>query len=333
MSGNKEELLGEHNEYGVQYFTNIPDRVLYDKDLNLSDIRVYAIIKSYIDSGHKVYTSNGYLAKKLGCSIRTVISCLNSLTKKKYIRKISRSGQRYLKIGHDICFKKDKMEQKKPSSIGVIQTALGGVIQTALASDLDCTQLPSIQSPLKTNKNTTTDLKPNTDGYLFIQNPKEQFKEAREMLDSNYENIFRSSSFNFFEEYKLITRGNLIGFQSNKIDPIVIQTNLDRGMEQMKDEGTIPIKPFFNCFKNGTYWNYEKKKTETKTNNVARTDETMKALVGAMDEEIIKSASYFLNKKSYRVVDESCGIADKQFQIYNALVEEIITINDIESLT
>ena len=118
------------------------------------------------------------------------------------------------------------------------------------------------------DRSITMDLKQNSDGLIFEGVAKSKYQKAKEMLNKDYDEISRSSSFEIFKENKLITHGNLIGYQSSGMDPAVIKANLDSGAEQLKDEGLLPLKPFFKCMATGTYWNYERKKVPLKKESV-----------------------------------------------------------------
>jgi predicted transcriptional regulator len=81
-----------------QFIYNIPDRIAFDLTLSVHDLRVYMIVRSFIDTTGDVYASNDYIAKRLNVDRSTVIRSINRLCKKKYIFREDINGNRHLGI-------------------------------------------------------------------------------------------------------------------------------------------------------------------------------------------------------------------------------------------
>ena len=81
-----------------QFIYNTPDRIAFDLTLSVHDLRVYMIVRSFIDTTGDVYASNDYIAKRLNVDRSTVIRSINRLCKKKYIFREDINGHRHLGI-------------------------------------------------------------------------------------------------------------------------------------------------------------------------------------------------------------------------------------------
>lgn len=81
---------------------NVPGKVLFDADLTLIDFKVYAVIRSFMDTTGAAYPSNGWLADKLGISYKSASRSLNKLAKRNHIAIIERDGRRFCIVGQQI---------------------------------------------------------------------------------------------------------------------------------------------------------------------------------------------------------------------------------------
>ena len=114
----------EHREY----IYHMPETVAFDKSLSSTDLRIYMIIRSFMDARKPMYASNNWIAEKLGVERRTIITCINRLVSKGYIEKISRNNQRFMLIKQSPCI--DDL---------VISRSLGSDLQITPPSDLEIT--------------------------------------------------------------------------------------------------------------------------------------------------------------------------------------------------
>ncbi len=80
-------------------FTQIPNCVLRDSRLSAMEKIVYSLLLSYAWQNNECYPGTETLAYNAGCTIRTVISAIQGLTKAKLI-KVERRGQGKVNIYH-----------------------------------------------------------------------------------------------------------------------------------------------------------------------------------------------------------------------------------------
>ena len=93
-----------------QYLYVIPEKVLFDSDLNLNDLKVYALIRSASDfygyvsptdrdvnflsfMGH--FSPDNFLMKALNMEEKMILECINKLIDKDYFRIIE---EKYISI-------------------------------------------------------------------------------------------------------------------------------------------------------------------------------------------------------------------------------------------
>lgn len=84
--------------YNRQFVYNIPENILFDEDLSFTDIKLYAVIRSFMDTTGDAYPSNNWIAKKLSIDRTTAIRSINRLCKKFYLIREDINGHRHLKI-------------------------------------------------------------------------------------------------------------------------------------------------------------------------------------------------------------------------------------------
>lgn len=90
------------------YFTpTIPNRIAFDLNLTVHDLRVYMVVNSFTHTTGDAYASNNWIAKKLGVDRSTVIRSINKLCAKKYIVREEINGHRHLRIFvNSVCIEK-----------------------------------------------------------------------------------------------------------------------------------------------------------------------------------------------------------------------------------
>ncbi len=84
------------------FIYTIPQTVLLDLTLHLVDLRVYALVRSFMDTTGDAYPSNGWLAKKLDVDPTTISRSISKLQKKGYLTRVEIAGRRHLMIGKPI---------------------------------------------------------------------------------------------------------------------------------------------------------------------------------------------------------------------------------------
>lgn len=110
----------------------VPESILFDITLNLLEIKIYMIIRSFMDSTGTCYPSNNWLANKCEVDRRSIIRSLNTLIEKGYIVKHTINNQRKLFIKQTGCPEELVTQMSPPSDTDVTPP-----------SDTDVTQLVS----------------------------------------------------------------------------------------------------------------------------------------------------------------------------------------------
>lgn len=90
------------DKYNRDFVYHIPGRVLFDKTLKPIDLKVYAIVRSFMDTTGEAYPSNGWFANKLDIDPTTASRSLTRLEKGCHIKRTEIDGRRYLLIGKPI---------------------------------------------------------------------------------------------------------------------------------------------------------------------------------------------------------------------------------------
>lgn len=78
------------------FINNVPDKVLYHPEMTILKIRVYSIVRSFMDTTGQAYCSNNWIATKCGVERNAVITSINALVEHGFLKKEVVNGQRYL---------------------------------------------------------------------------------------------------------------------------------------------------------------------------------------------------------------------------------------------
>jgi hypothetical protein len=111
--------------YYREFVHNTPDRIAMDLGISINDLRIYMIIRSFMDTTGDAYASNEWIAKKLNITERSVSRCITRLCKKNYISREDINGHRHLKIVIN-SMRTDVMDEVTPVSGGVDTGVQGG---------------------------------------------------------------------------------------------------------------------------------------------------------------------------------------------------------------
>lgn len=105
------------NSHNRGFVYNIPQNVLEDLSLNGTDLRVYAYVRSFMDTTGEAFFSNQWAADRLDLDPLTISRSVSKLCEKGHIERFEdeKTGQRYLAVG------------KKVSYRGVDEKIKGGV--------------------------------------------------------------------------------------------------------------------------------------------------------------------------------------------------------------
>lgn len=85
-------------EFSREFIYTLPESIFLDNELTLTDMRVYMIIRSFMDSHRDCFASNAWFAKKLEKTSRQIIYSLNKLESKKFIIRSEHNNTRTLEI-------------------------------------------------------------------------------------------------------------------------------------------------------------------------------------------------------------------------------------------
>lgn len=81
-----------------QFIYHCPSDIFNNHDLTVNELKLYMIIRSFIDTRHEVFASNQYFADRLKVTKRTAERCVSSLIEKEIIFTYYVNRQRYLTI-------------------------------------------------------------------------------------------------------------------------------------------------------------------------------------------------------------------------------------------
>lgn len=81
-----------------QFIYNIPESVLFDNSLVLTDVRIYMIVRSFMDTTGQAFFSNDWAAKKLNVDPRTVRRSIARLVEREHLHREDDNNLRYLTI-------------------------------------------------------------------------------------------------------------------------------------------------------------------------------------------------------------------------------------------
>lgn len=90
------------SNYTPSFVYMIPKEILFNPKLTFVDIKVYSIVRSFMDSRRNCYPTNNWIAKQLNVASRTIQASLERLCNLKYLERITIEGRRYIKTVHAI---------------------------------------------------------------------------------------------------------------------------------------------------------------------------------------------------------------------------------------
>lgn len=134
MTNNSNTTKHNSEDFYKRNFTYSVQRTIFkDKTLTINDLKIYMIVRSFIDTTGDAYPSNNWIANELEIDRRTVITCINRLIEKGYLIKYDIKGKRHLSV--------------KVPSIPQEIIAPDEEEKLSTASDLNVTQLVITRSP------------------------------------------------------------------------------------------------------------------------------------------------------------------------------------------
>lgn len=88
----------KEKSYTRDFIYTIPSKVFHDDSLTLNDMKVYMMVRSFMDTTGNAYPSNNWISDELKMHRVTVIRCINRLIEKGYIVREEIKGTRHLRI-------------------------------------------------------------------------------------------------------------------------------------------------------------------------------------------------------------------------------------------
>lgn len=88
----------QQKSYNRDFIYTIPSKVLHDDSLTLNDIKIYMMVRSFMDTTGDAYPSNNWIANEMKMDKRTVIRSISHLVEKGYLIREEIHGVRHLRI-------------------------------------------------------------------------------------------------------------------------------------------------------------------------------------------------------------------------------------------
>lgn len=89
----------DNKQYNRDFIYSAPHKVLFHKSITLLQLRIYSIIRSFMDTTGEAYPSNNWIATQCcGVDRTSVIRAINKLVSYGFVQRIVIDGQRYLGI-------------------------------------------------------------------------------------------------------------------------------------------------------------------------------------------------------------------------------------------
>lgn len=109
-------------KFAREFIYTIPESVLFDPDMHLVDLKIYMIVRSFMDTTKDAYPTNGWISEKLNIHKITASKSISKMVGKKYLERFTDSqGYRHLRIVmHSL------REDSLTNSSGVSAEAKGG---------------------------------------------------------------------------------------------------------------------------------------------------------------------------------------------------------------
>ncbi len=88
----------DNNLHQRDFIYTCPSKVFNDHSLTLNELKIYMLIRSFMDTTGIAYPSNEWISDHLGINERNTCKNISKLVNKGYIERIIKNGQRFLRI-------------------------------------------------------------------------------------------------------------------------------------------------------------------------------------------------------------------------------------------
>lgn len=212
------------------FIYTVPESILFDSDLTLNDLKLYMIVRSFMDTTGSAYPSNNWIASKLGVDRSTAIRCLNRLIKKNYLVKIEKNNHRYLTTFQSICSQEVVAPTPPPS--GTSATPPSGMNATQLVSNISSSKIIGKDTSGSSSSTAfAVDYEYQETLYQAPDKPSSiKALTTQDLLQNNPHNIPE----NLLEEWQLIRKGKRAPLTDT------VWTRLNKTLSKLRD----PIDAF-----------------------------------------------------------------------------------------
>jgi len=90
------------NAHNRDFIYTIPESVLFDEELRPIDLKVYMVIRSFMDTTGEAFPSNAWFADRLKIAPETASRSVARLEKRKHISRFDHNDKRYLRAGKPV---------------------------------------------------------------------------------------------------------------------------------------------------------------------------------------------------------------------------------------
>ena len=115
-------MSNKYLDHQREFIYTIPESILLDSSLVLTDIQIYMIVRSFMDSNKECWASNKWFGNKLLVNFRTIQTSLSRLEGKGYLIRTNINGVRTLSIKQTALI----ISGEDPNSRGGDPNATGG---------------------------------------------------------------------------------------------------------------------------------------------------------------------------------------------------------------
>ncbi len=104
----------DNNLHKRDFIYTCPAKVLHDPSITTNELKIYMMIRSFMDTTGVAYPSNKWLAEHLGINPRNTVHNINKLVSKGYLERIEENGKRFLSIPRQKILEEDMSQKTSP---------------------------------------------------------------------------------------------------------------------------------------------------------------------------------------------------------------------------
>ncbi len=175
-----------NTNFNRDFIYTVPETILFHPEMKLLELKIYMIIRSFMDTTGKAYPSNNWISAKCGADRRSIIRSLKKLIQHGFIKKIIENGHRLLFVNNTPCPFDLVTQMSPPSDTDVTPPSDTDVTQ--LVSNINTSKIIKEKEMLKEKEACFVDTEYQYPDTLY--NNSESRKEekevsVKEMMESN----------------------------------------------------------------------------------------------------------------------------------------------------